>query len=494
MRHVVLRRLIASVLLAFALLASACSGDSGSDETTAETTTSDQTESAPAATEVPAATEEPATEDTEAAQPATEDEQAMAEDPADASVADEPQILTPSDAQLFQLNQASFGLETSQAEIDCMQVYFTYELAAGRTYFSIADPELEALDDQGLRDLAYASNGCVANENLYGWAIFEMGATGEALANGPVCLTTWFGDEIWGDTVFHSFTALRYQYRLDPDARADLINSLVDCAPASTLTAFFAEQAEFSSDFTIDVDQECLFAAIDNADVSLVFWDAFVTGGGGSAEVMAPYIDACTFEFVAPEYTALPDDFAPFSGARQLSSVDPALRNGLYAEAPPLTIDPTGRYEAIIATGGGEVRITLLADIAPNTVNNFVNLANDGFYDGLGFHRVVADFMVQAGDPNGDGSGGPGYFFADEVEGNPLIDRKGMLAMANSGVDTNGSQFFITTASADWLNGLHTVFGIVISGQEYIDAIEPLDPLAPTGRSQTIDSITIVSS
>jgi len=290
--------------------------------------------------------------------------------------------------------------------------------------------------------LAYASNGCVANETLYAWAIEATGVTGDELVNGPSCLTTWFADETWGDTVFHSFTALTFQYRLDPEAQADLINSLIDCAPVASLTEFFAQQSEFENDFGLTVDRQCLFDSINNDDASLLFWQTLVEGIAAPVDVMTPYINECASTIVIPEYTGLPEDFAPFAGARQLASVEPALRNELYAEPPALTIDPAGRYEAVIATGGGEVRITLLADIAPNTVNNFVNLANDGYYDGLGFHRVIEDFMAQGGDPSGNGSGGPGYAFADEVEGNPALDRKGLLAMANAGPDTNGSQFF----------------------------------------------------
>jgi cyclophilin family peptidyl-prolyl cis-trans isomerase len=125
-------------------------------------------------------------------------------------------------------------------------------------------------------------------------------------------------------------------------------------------------------------------------------------------------------------------------------------------------------------------------------VNNFVQLAREGFYDNTTFHRVLDGFMAQAGDPTGTGRGGPGYRFEDEVDGGAALDRKGLLAMANSGPDSNGSQFFITFAETDFLTGLHTLFGEVTQGIEIVDAIELRDPASPTGPGQLVESITII--
>jgi len=152
-------------------------------------------------------------------------------------------------------------------------------------------------------------------------------------------------------------------------------------------------------------------------------------------------------------------------------------------------------YTAIIETSMGIVKIDLFEKETPNTVNNFVTLAKKGFYDGLIFHRVIPDFMIQGGDPTGTGSGGPGYKFEDEITGKPIV--KGTLAMANSGPNTNGSQFFIVTATeTPWLNSLHTNFGIVTEGQEIVDAISMVEknsndkPLTPI----TIDKIEIIEN
>jgi peptidyl-prolyl cis-trans isomerase B (cyclophilin B) len=141
--------------------------------------------------------------------------------------------------------------------------------------------------------------------------------------------------------------------------------------------------------------------------------------------------------------------------------------------------DPNELY-AVIKTNRGTMEFLLYRQVAPITVTNFVNLATRGFYDGLGFHRVISDFMAQGGDPLGNGSGGPGYEFEDEIR--LRLNQMGILAMANSGPDTNGSQFFITHLATPHLNGLHTVFGLIHSGKDIIRQIRIGD---------TITSITI---
>jgi peptidyl-prolyl cis-trans isomerase B (cyclophilin B) len=131
---------------------------------------------------------------------------------------------------------------------------------------------------------------------------------------------------------------------------------------------------------------------------------------------------------------------------------------------------------AILQTSAGPVTVELHDEAAPKTVANFRKLASDGFYDGLTFHRVIPDFMIQGGCPEGTGTGGPGYTFEDEINDNKVV--RGALAMANAGPDTNGSQFFIvTTAAAPWLDDKHTVFGRVTEGMNAVEAIEA----APTG-------------
>jgi peptidyl-prolyl cis-trans isomerase B (cyclophilin B) len=149
---------------------------------------------------------------------------------------------------------------------------------------------------------------------------------------------------------------------------------------------------------------------------------------------------------------------------------------------PTMEIDRDRIYSATITTSRGPIVVDFFTKDAPVTVNNFIFLARNGFYNGTTFHRVIADFMVQGGDPTGTGTGGPGYKFDDETRGNPNRHGKGTLSMANAGPNSNGSQFFITHSPQPHLDGKHTVFGQVRSGQEVVDSIK---------KGDTIDSITI---
>ena len=148
-----------------------------------------------------------------------------------------------------------------------------------------------------------------------------------------------------------------------------------------------------------------------------------------------------------------------------------------YASYPEMGIDSAKSYTATIETTKGTIVLQLDAKAAPRTVNSFVFLARDKFYDGIIFHRVIPDFMVQGGDPTGTGRGGPGYRFEDEFAGNPNKHERGVISMANAGPGTNGSQFFITHVPCGWLDGKHTVFGKVVSGLEVVDAIQQGDSM-----------------
>ena len=142
-----------------------------------------------------------------------------------------------------------------------------------------------------------------------------------------------------------------------------------------------------------------------------------------------------------------------------------------------MAIDVNKKYTATITTSRGEIVCDLFPKDAPKTVNNFVFLAKEKFYDGTVFHRVIADFMVQGGDPTGTGRGGPGYRFEDETKGNPNKHQVGSLSMANAGPNTNGSQFFITHVATNWLDGKHTVFGKVQKGKDVVDKVQQGDVL-----------------
>jgi cyclophilin family peptidyl-prolyl cis-trans isomerase len=163
-----------------------------------------------------------------------------------------------------------------------------------------------------------------------------------------------------------------------------------------------------------------------------------------------------------------------------------------WSTPPKMEIDPKKEYTAIFKTDKGDITIKLYTDKTPNTVNNFVFLARQGFYDGTIFHRVISDFMAQGGDPTGTGMGGPGYRFADEFHPSLKHDKPGVLSMANAGLNTNGSQFFITHVPTPWLDKKHSVFGQVTDGMKVLLSIPPRDPSKRDAPAVKLVSVTIV--
>jgi cyclophilin family peptidyl-prolyl cis-trans isomerase len=162
-----------------------------------------------------------------------------------------------------------------------------------------------------------------------------------------------------------------------------------------------------------------------------------------------------------------------------------------WSEPPKMEIDPQKEYLAIFKTDKGDISVKLFADKTPYTVNNFVFLARQGFYDGTIFHRVIMDFMAQGGDPTGTGMGGPGYRFADEFHPSLRHDKPGILSMANSGPNTNGSQFFITHVPTPWLDKKHSVFGQVTEGMEVLLSIPARDPSKHDAPAVKLLSVSI---
>ena len=166
-----------------------------------------------------------------------------------------------------------------------------------------------------------------------------------------------------------------------------------------------------------------------------------------------------------------------------------------YGAPPEMGIDSDKKYTATIEMEkGGEIEIELFAAEAPVTVNNFVFLAREGYYDGVTFHRVIPGFMAQGGDPTGSGSGGPGYRFGDEFHPSRLHDSSGILSMANAGPGTNGSQFFITFVPTPHLDGHHTVFGKVVSGMDVVNGIAVRDPMRSRAPGDAMKTIRIEES
>ena len=165
-----------------------------------------------------------------------------------------------------------------------------------------------------------------------------------------------------------------------------------------------------------------------------------------------------------------------------------------YDAPPAMSIDPAKRYTATMVTSKGTVTIALDPQAAPRTVNSFVFLSRYHYYDGIVFHRVIADFMAQTGDPTGTGRGGPGYRFADEFDASLRHDGPGVLSMANAGPDTNGSQFFITYRATPHLDGKHAVFGRVVEGMDVVFSIPQRDPATAREPGLAMKSVTITET
>ena len=163
-----------------------------------------------------------------------------------------------------------------------------------------------------------------------------------------------------------------------------------------------------------------------------------------------------------------------------------------WAKAPDYNLDLTKKYFALFKTDKGDIKVELFAKQVPNTVSNFVFLASEGYYEDTIFHRVIADFMVQGGDPTATGRGGPGYSFRDEFDPELRHDKPGILSKANAGPNTNGSQFFLTHVPTPWLDNKHAVFGQIIEGLDNLMAIPPRDPMlfgSPAVKLHTIEII-----
>lgn len=163
-----------------------------------------------------------------------------------------------------------------------------------------------------------------------------------------------------------------------------------------------------------------------------------------------------------------------------------------WSKPPEMEIDINKKYKAVMNTDKGKIVIELFAAKVPKTVNNFVFLSRQGFYNDTIFHRVIGDFMAQGGDPTGSGMGGPGYKFDDEFDDTLIHNKPGILSMANAGPNTNGSQFFITHVPTPWLNKKHAVFGQVKEGMDVVMSIPPRNPQAPEYPGVKIKSIEIV--
>lgn len=202
--------------------------------------------------------------------------------------------------------------------------------------------------------------------------------------------------------------------------------------------------------------------------------------------VLSAAVIVAVLSLQAQEFSGTPQEICDAA----TPAADPATRE--YA-APETVLEPGVDYRAVFCTAAGPVYIDLLEDYAPITVNSFVFLAQNGYYNNTTFHRVITDFMAQGGDPTATGRGGPGYQFEDEFVGFLHFDQPGWLAMANAGAGTNGSQFFITTVPTPHLDGNHTIFGEVLEGQENVLRLNVGDPSVAGFQGSTLDTVVIIT-
>lgn len=500
-------RLVA-LILTLALVAAAC-GSSGSDETSSTSDTdsavetddqnadSDSDDAAMADGDEPDsdADESAMTDSDESESDGSGSDDGASDDTApDDGAAAEP----PTRAEVIvNLMGNMTGHTATDDEVACVSEAADNSEALDDMFSQLAASAEAVVDDAGFAEFAYAANGCIDPAVLSNWAAATMGlGQTDETTEVATCFAGRFEDGAdSGDDDFYGLAARAIGFEIiDEATRVTTIDTLTQCVPLTLLTNQLAGQTETSSQFQLEVDRECARDGLSGEQVSRDFWTTVITGTGAGYEVIDGVVQGCTSAYDSGLLKEIPTDFVPWAGTGALAAVDPLVRNGIYAEMPPMAIDPSKDYEAVLATGGGEIRLRLFADSAPITVNNFVKLARDGYYDGTIFHRVLDDFMAQAGDPTGTGTGGPGYQFQDEVDGGPALDSRGLLAMANAGPGTNGSQFFITFVATEWLTGNHTVFGELIEGDDILAAIELRDPAAPTSRGQVIESITIVES
>jgi cyclophilin family peptidyl-prolyl cis-trans isomerase len=294
------------------------------------------------------------------------------------------------------------------------------------------------------------------------------------------------------DPATAALTGVAVRFGLEGEMADVAVDVLSECVSDELLANQVAVTYESRQGFSVLVDQGCLVGHV-SAGAASSFWETTVASNSFDAlDELEDELAGCAESYYEDLLQSVPDDFEPWSGNGDLAGVAPPARADVYDAAPPMMIDPSRSYSAVIETVDGEMRFELFADTAPNTVNSFVALARDGYYDRTVFHRVLVDFMAQGGDPTATGSGGPGYTFPDETEQRPELDSRGLLAMANSGPDTNGSQFFITLVPTEWLNGSHTVFGSLVEGDDVLASIDLRDPEAPTSRGEEIIAIRIV--
>ena len=474
MRTIRLRSIFA-VLFGLALLISACGSSTDDAVAGGDTETSDSE-----STDQEGSVEEAIIEEG-SVEPSTLDE-SLIEEPVDLSAPVQA-------ASVQSLIQALTGALPTDEETTCLVDITENDTQLTEVFNGFGTAGYE-LSPEGFTALTVNTHSCVNQETLVDTlSSLSVLDEDEGGAEFRSCMAEQIADETNGDLAYTGLSALLVGFEIPEGARQFAFDAAVSCVTADDLAEQVSFNQESSLGFTVQVDRACVAEGLTEEAIE-AFWGAFILGEGDGTETQE-MIEECTEAFDSGLAQELPVDFEPWAGEGALSGVDPFVRNGVYTEFPPDLLEDGVDYGAIITTTDGTIVLDLFEEAAPLAVNSFVGLARDGFYDATTFHRVLEGFMAQGGDPTGTGTGGPGYSFEDDATGLTEIDRRGLLAMANSGPNTNGSQFFITFEPADFLNGLHVVFGEVLEGDETLGEVDLRDPEAPTSRGEQIVSIEI---
>ena len=341
--------------------------------------------------------------------------------------------------------------------------------------------------------LTVSMHGCFNSEVLATSLVALSGSTDPAeIVEYTSCVSSSIDAEPNGDLAYTGLAALLTGSGVPEGAQQTTLDVASSCIPAESVIEQIASGREQFSNFQDEVDRQCVLDELDDTAMQDL-WQALIEGIE-TAEATDALLDPCTDTFDSGLPTEVPASFTPWAGEGVLAGIDPFSRADAYDAPPPNQLVDGVDYQAVITTTDGEIVIDLFEETAPITVNSFVSLARDGFYDGTVFHRVLDGFMAQGGDPTATGSGGPGFSFDDEQSALTSIDRRGLIAMANSGPNTNGSQFFITFEPATFLDGLHAVFGEVIEGDDVLGQIDLRDPDLPTSRGESLIGIEITEN
>ena len=401
-----------------------------------------------------------------------------------------PDLTLPAEAVFAaQIAQSLLGEPLTDNDQSCIFTAATDNDAFAEAIAAVLDPNA-SLTPTYFKSLITSVRDCVGQQRMSNAIALGLSLNEENPELSECLNETFLNDP--SEDAFLGMAAITAGIAVPPDVAPQTIETLNNCVSIDVIANQLALQYEQLQSFQKAVNQKCLVKELNAYPGIETFWEAaFVTQNVEQLEGISQLVELCEEPLFADLLQQIPDSFVPWSGQRTLAAVSPLLRNNLYLSPPPNALDDDTQYEAIIVTSDGSMTFELYANEAPLAVNNFVSLSRDGFYDGLTFHRVLEGFMAQGGDPTGIGTGSPGYRFEDEVNPNLLFDSRGILAMANSGPDTNGSQFFITFVPTPHLDGNYTIFGKLIDGDTVLSAIDLRDPSNPDNRGQKILEIQI---